>query len=193
MSCKDTQINLSVLPTATALATSDYFVLASGKRVSYSTLLNAVGNSSIQHYTTTSSSVTCRVVADGLGVTMSATSGTFTVDIPASVNIKSLLIHLPQTLTSAGTLTIKLDYTNSRSYNTDKFTLNLPICAFGNDNFSTPSVSSPVLYNELGGSASGTIVYGVSQFGHGDGSDLDITIKNFTLGSDQWVFMNFAR
>ena len=82
-----------------------------------------------------------------------------------------------------------MDYEGERDFNKAKENWNLPNVSLGSSDVSGMSRSNPLLYSTDGYA---NVLVGVSAFGGGDGSDLEIAIKNFDLGPTQFVTLIFG-
>jgi hypothetical protein len=145
-------------------------------------------------YDVSSGSTSAHVVANGEGVVITQNSGggEVVVDIPENVELFSISFFLPSSVTSSGNYHIVLNHQGIRPYNTTKNNINLPLVRTGLDNYATASRPNPANISENGGNSANTVTYGVSEFGGGDGSNLTITLINFSLGINQMCRLDFT-
>lgn len=144
-------------------------------------------------YNVSNASTTGHVLATGAGITITQNSGAgeVVVAIPQDVELLSLSLFMPSSVTDGGAYHIVLDYTGERAYNTAKANIKMPMVRTGLDGFASASRGNPVNISENGGNSANTVTYGVSALGGGDGSDLGITLINFSLGINQFCTLDF--
>jgi hypothetical protein len=143
-------------------------------------------------YMATQGGTTAIIWATGTGVTINTneTTGECNVMIPTNVHLKKLHITLPfGAVDGSNNYYVKLDYTGVRTYNTRISNINLPSVLVGSAVTTSMSRSSPVLFSPNGNAG---VDVGVSAIGTGDGSDLEIAIKDFLLATTQFVTLNFS-
>jgi hypothetical protein len=143
-------------------------------------------------YTVTAGSTTAVVWATGLGVTITTneTTGECNVAVPSGIDLKKVHITLPfGAVDGSNNYYVKLDYAGVRTYNTSISTINLPSVLVGSAVTTSMSRSSPVLFSPDGNAG---VDVGISAIGGGDGSDLEIAIKDFLIATTQFVTLNFS-
>lgn len=141
----------------------------------------------LQSFTTT-----VEIWATDLGVTVSSdpSAGEITINIPEDCTLHKVNIKLPYAaVDNDNNYYVYLDYAGARTYNTSFSNLNLPSVLVSSAETTSMSRNSPVLFAPDGNAG---VDVGVSAFGGGDGSDLEIAIKDFLLASTQFVTLNFS-
>lgn len=148
---------------------------------------------SIYRYSSTDGSTSAHITASGTGIsiTQNSGSGEVVIAIPEGVEPYYINLFMPAAVTDAGAYHIVLDYAGDRGYNSSKNDLNIPIIRSGLDNYSSASRANPANISENGGNSANTVTYGVSAFGGGDGSDLTMSMINFSLGINQMCRLDF--
>lgn len=161
-----------------------------GENWNFSYLIsNAPGS---QQYTATHSTTTAEIWATGLGVTIvtNDTTGEISVNVPTAINLKKVHINIPSgAIDSDNNYYVKIAYEDERDFNTSFDNLNLPTVNVGSSDSSGMSRSNPLLFATDGYA---NVLVGVCAFGGGDGSDLEIAIKNFALAPTQFVTLIFG-
>lgn len=148
---------------------------------------------SIYRYTSSDGSTNAHIAANGSGITITENSGSgeVVIAIPANVEPYYINLYMPSSVTDNGAYHIVIDYEGDRNYNESKNSLNIPLVRTGLDNYSTISRANPANISENGGNSANTVTYGVSAFGGGDGSDITISLINFSLGINQMCRLDF--
>lgn len=152
-------------------------------------LSNAPGS---QQYTATHSTTTAEIWATGLGVTIvtNDTTGEISINVPTAINLKKVHINIPSgAIDSDNNYYVKISYEDERDFNTSFDNLNLPTVNVGSSDSGGMSRSNPLLFSTDGYA---NVLVGVCAFGGGDGSDLEIAIKNFALAPTQFVTLIFG-
>lgn len=147
---------------------------------------------SSQQYTATHSTTTAEIWATGAGVTITTndTTGEISINVPTAVNLKKVQIKLPSgAIDAANNYFIKMSYEDERDFNTSIDNINLPVVLLGGADLAGMSRSNPVLFGPDGYANCNV---GISEIAGGDGSDLEITIKDFLLASSQFVTLIFG-
>ena len=127
----------------------------------------------------------------GITVTKNVTTGEFTVAIPSGVEPKVLgITYLNTDASDSGNdVHVIFDYTDDRGYNNTTADLVLPdiyqIPIVG-----SPSRSTPWNYTNGGGNVNDKQV-GVSAYGGGDGSDLELTINDAAVATTNYLVIVF--
>lgn len=145
---------------------------------------------SVDTYTVADGNTTVFVEASstGVSVTEDAASGLITIAVPTDVDIYKLVITTTSnTLDNGNDLYVRLDYATARTYNTAKTSLNIPSITIGNAG-TTLSRTSPMILTEKGNA---NVDVGVSSFGGGDGSDLEIAFKDMLVAPTMIINLNF--
>lgn len=143
-------------------------------------------------YTATHGSTTAVIWATRPGVTIvtNETTGELTLNVPANTDLKKVHVTLPfGAVDGSNNYYIRLDYAGLRTYNTSINTINLPAVAVGSAVTSSMSRQSPILFSPDGNA---NVDVGISSIATGDGSDLEITIKDFLIAASQFVTLNFS-
>jgi hypothetical protein len=143
-------------------------------------------------YTINNGSTNAVIWADGLGVTITenASAGTLDVNVPPGVELLKVNVQIPSgAVDNDNNYYINLNYSGLRTYNTMFLNLNLPNVMVSSAETASMSRNSPVLFSPDGNAG---VDVGVSAFGGGDGSDLEIALKDFLLSSQQFVTLNFS-
>lgn len=169
------------------------FTDAGGTTTSFTT--GGGGGTAISKYSVSDGNTTGEIWATGLGVTITENAGTgeVIVAIPSGVDMVAINLFLPPSSTDNGAYHIVLDYDGLRDFNTSKFDLKIPLVRTGLDNYANVSRANPANISENGGNSANTVTYGVSAFGGGDGSDLTMTLINFSLGLAQMCRLDFPQ
>lgn len=142
-----------------------------------------------QNYQITAGSVEIDVTATGTGVTATNATGELTIDIPSGVDLVELKIKMPSSETDANdNYFILFDYTGLRDFNTSSSNFNLPVALMGSSDTTGIARTNPVLFSSDGNA---NIDMGVTSFGGGDGSDLEIGIYDFLVDSNQLLILKF--
>lgn len=152
-------------------------------------LSNAPGS---QQYTVTHSTTTAEIWATGTGVTITTndTTGEISINVPTAINLKKVQIKLPSgAVDAANNYFVKMAYEGARDFNTSIDDINLPYVILGSADLTGMSRSNPILFGPDGYANCNV---GISAIGGGDGSDLEITIKDFLLASSQFVTLIFG-
>lgn len=148
---------------------------------------------SVYRYSSSNGSTSAQIAANGAGITITENSGSgeVIINIPEGVEPHYINLFMPASVTDGGAYHIVLDYVGDRGYNATKNDLNIPLIRTGLDNYSSASRSNPANISENGGNSANTVTYGVSAFGGGDGSDLTMSLINFSLGINQMCRLDF--
>lgn len=149
------------------------------------------GSSTVEQYSLTSGTTTMEVWASGLGITIveNQAAGELTISIPVNVSIYSAQIVLSSSALDVNNdYYVLLDYVGSRGFNSAVGNLRLPNVDLGSGVTVAMSRTSPILYSTDGYA---NVDVGISSFGGGDGSDLEIAIKDFLISSVQQVHLKF--
>jgi hypothetical protein len=148
---------------------------------------------SVYRYSSSNGSTSAHITANGAGITITENSGSgeVTISIPEGVEPYYINLFMPASVTDGGAYHIVLDYTGDRGYNGTKNDLNIPLVRTGLDNYASASRANPANISENGGNSANTVTYGVSAFGGGDGSDLTMSLINFSLGINQMCRLDF--
>jgi len=152
---------------------------------------NWATHTSESQYSLVSGSTKVEVWATGSGITIleNATSGELSVTIPEGVDLKSMHIVIDSSsLDANNNYFINLIYTALRDYNLSVETLNIPVVNLGSAVTTSISRTNPILYNTDGYVG---VDVGVSSFAGGDGSDLEIAIKDFLIATKQFIHLKF--
>lgn len=150
---------------------------------------NAPGS---RQYTATHSTTTAEIWATGAGVTITTndTTGEISINVPTAINLKKVHINIPSgAIDSDNNYYVKISYEDERDFNTSFDNLNLPTVNVGSSDSGGMSRSNPLLFSTDGYA---NVLVGVCAFGGGDGSDLEIAIKNFALAPTQFVTLIFG-
>jgi len=151
----------------------------------------AVGSNSNFQYSLSDGVTFVEVWATGAGVTIveNAAAGELTVTVPSGVDLIDVQIKMSSTALDVNNdYYILLDYAGDRGFNSAVENLLLPNVAVGSGVTGAMSRNSPVLYSTDGYA---NVDVGISAFGGGDGSDLEIAIKDFLIASTQQVHLKF--
>lgn len=143
-------------------------------------------------YTVTHGGTTAVIWATGTGVTITTneTTGECNIAIPTKVHLHKVHITLPfGAVDGSNNYYVKLDYQGLRTYNTSISNVNLPAVTVGSAVITSMSRSSPVLFGPDGYAG---VDVGISLIAGGDGSDLEIAIKDFLIATTQNVTLNFS-
>lgn len=152
-------------------------------------LSNAPGSS---QYSVSHSTTVAEIWATGAGVTITTnnTTGEISINVPTAVNLKKVQIKLPDgAVDAAKNYFVKMVYAGVRDFNTSIDKINLPNVLIGSADVSGMSRSNPLLFANDGYANCNV---GISEIGGGDGSDLEITIKDFLLAPSQFVTLIFG-
>ena len=115
-------------------------------------------------------------------------TGELVINVPDSVELYKVYIEMRQdALDASNNYFIKLAYEDMRPYNTNIANLNIPSVHVGRSSGSV-SRSTPIIYAPDG---SAGVDVGISEYGTGDGSDLEIVLKDFLLAPRQFVSLIF--
>jgi hypothetical protein len=142
-------------------------------------------------YSLSSGVTNVEVWATGTGVTITenASGGELTIAIPTAVDLIDIQIKITSAaLDVNNSYYILLDYAGDRGFNSSIDDLLLPNVSVGSGVTTSMSRSAPLLYSTDGYA---NVDVGVSAFGGGDGSDLEIAIKDFLIASTQQVHLKF--
>lgn len=151
-----------------------------------------IGRRTSIRYTVTHGSTTAVIWATGTGVTIvtNMTTGEIVINVPGGVDLHKVHITLPfGAVDGSNNYYIRLAYTGLRSYNTSISTVNLPSVMVGSAVTGSMSRSSPVIYAPDGNAG---VDIGISAIGGGDGSDLEIAVKDFLIAAEQFVTLIFS-
>lgn len=143
-------------------------------------------------YTVTHSTTTAEIWATGPGVTIitNDTTGEISINVPTAINLKKVQIKLPSGAVDAvNNYFVKMSYEDARDFNTSIDDINLPCVILGSADLTGMSRSNPILFGPDGYANCNV---GISSIGGGDGSDLEITIKDFLLAPSQFVTLIFG-
>lgn len=143
-------------------------------------------------YTANHGSTTAQIWASkpGVSITTNETTGELTIMIPENTELKKVHVNLPfGAVDGSNNYYIRLDYAGLRTYNTNISTVNLPTVLVGSSVVSSMSRQSPILFSPDGNA---NVDIGISSIGTGDGSDLEIAIKDFLIAASQFVTLNFS-
>lgn len=167
------------------------FTDAQGNTVNFN--VSGGTSSTIEQYDVSNGSTTGTVWATGLGITITqnAGAGEITFSIPADVELISANLFMPSSVTDGGAYHIVFDYVGARGFNTTKQNLKIPLIRTGLDSYASASRANPANISENGGNSANTVTYGVSDFGGGDGSDLEMSLINFSIGLNQMCRIDF--
>lgn len=171
------------------------FTDAEGNTTNFTTGGGSGSGTTISQYSVSNGSTSGEVWASGAGVTITenAGAGELTISIPSGVDLVAVNLFMPAASTDAGAYHIILDYAGLRSFNTSKTNLKIPLIRTGLDNYATASRANPANISENGGNSANTVTYGVSSFADGDGSDLTMSLINFSLGINQMCRLDFPQ
>lgn len=149
-------------------------------------------NSQTVQYELVSGTTTATIWATGTDVTLveNQNAGEVTISIPENVELLKLNIKMSSSaVDNDNHYYMKLDYEGLRSYNTAYKNINMPSVLVSSAETASMSRQSPILISPTGNAG---VDIGVSAFGGGDGSDLEIAVKDFFLASNQFITLNFS-
>jgi hypothetical protein len=152
--------------------------------------INALATA-VQRYWSYSGSTSAYITASDTGIIVSenAITGVLTVNIPTGVELAALNVTLPAASTDASDdYYIYLDYSGGRSYNGAIGNLRVPTALISSADAGSMSRNSPILMSEDGGS---NVNYGVSNYGQGDGSDLELAFKDLQVAPNMLIQLQF--
>lgn len=147
---------------------------------------------SIYRYSVTNgSSITGSIKANGPGVSLSdGGQGELIVSIPDSVEIEDFSFVFPSSYTNSNALYVIFDYQGAREFNTNIYNIEPPVVRLENaTSISSPNRTIPDFSDGANTSKSGK--YGVSAWGGGDGSDIEITVLDAAQASNTFITMKF--
>jgi len=147
--------------------------------------------SSPLQYSAHSGYTKAQIWATGLGVIVSenSTFGELSIVVPEGVDLIAMHIVInSSSLDANNNYYLNLRYTGLRSYNTSIETLNLPVVNLGSAVVSSMSRTNPILYNTDGYVG---VDVGISSFAGGQGSFLEIAIKDFLIATKQFIHLKF--
>lgn len=139
-------------------------------------------------YSISSANVDADVVsATGAGITLTENgNGELTVFVPTGVELEEFNIYYPSSVTNSSSLYVIFDYEGQRSYNTSRDSVR-PFIIRQENGASMDSPNRTVPDFGDGSATSKNYKYGVSAYGGGDGSDLEMTILNAPQGTNTWA------
>lgn len=116
----------------------------------------------------------------GVTANVDAIDGEITIGVPADCELRYISMRASNNVLDASNrLYIILDYEGLRDYNLSVKTARVPYLLIGGAN--SPSRSTPLVLSEDGEAG---VIYGISSFGQGDGSDLELTLRNALISSN---------
>lgn len=121
-------------------------------------------------------------------ITSNEVTGELVINVPDSVELSKVYIEMRyEGLDASDNYYIKMQYEGLRPYNYDIKNLNLPAVSVGRTSGSV-SRSTPIIYAPDG---SAGVDVGITEYGTGDGSDLEIVLKDFVLAQRQFILLIF--
>lgn len=124
----------------------------------------------------------------GVTITSNEVTGELIISVPADTELYKVHIFIPFDAVDANNnYYILLAYTGLRTYNTNIRTVNIPSVLVGRAS-GTISRSSPSLYAPDGNAG---VDVGITDIGGGDGSNLEIAIRDFLISQSQFVTLIF--
>ncbi len=169
---------------------SDDTLFMNGDTILFDKYINDVPDSMYQ-YTIVDGTTTVEIWATGDSVTISEnqSGGELTITIPDDVELNKVNVKLTATsVDNDNNYFVLFDYEGLRTYNTEMSNLNLPSVLVSSAETASMSRNSPVLYSADGNAG---VDVGISAFSGGDGSDLEISVIDFLLASNQFITFKF--